>query len=340
MLENATWTGVINNSSAPYINNTLLPLASHCDQDYTPPGNHPSLPNYLWLEAGTNFGLQADVWPATNHFNTADHLVTQLARAGISWRAYEEDIDGLTVPLEDTNNYGVRHDPFVYFDDVSGTNDPHYAYGISHIRPYGEFAPDLTNNAVARYNFITPNLIHDGHNATAPNYDALQQVDTWLASEVPKILQSAPYTNNGALFIIWDEGAADVDGPIGLILLSPLARGGGYGSPIPHTHSSMIRTLQEIFGVHPWLGDAADASDLAELFNTYGFASAVPLPDHTLQMIVNGATPGQTTILQTSINLSDWLDVSTNVATTNQIIFSEPTGTNGAARFYRCRQVP
>jgi hypothetical protein len=339
MFENATWTNVENNSSAPYINNALLPIASYCEQYYTPPGNHPSLPNYLWLEAGTNFGLQADVWPATNHFNSAKHLVTQLAQAGISWRAYEEDISGLNVPLEDTNNYGVRHDPFVYFDDVTGTNNPQNAYGIAHIRPYSEFAPDLTNNTVAQYNFITPNLIHDGHTAIAPAYNSLQQIDDWLASEIPKILQSAAYTNNGAIFITWDEGVYSSDGPIGLILLSPLALGGRFASSIPHTHSSTIRTLQEIFGVQPWLGDAADANDLAELFKVYGFASAIALPDHTLQLTVTGMTPGQTTIMETSSNLFDWVDLTTNLATANQIVFIVQTTATNAARFYRCRQV-
>jgi hypothetical protein len=340
MLENATWTSVENNSSAPYINNTLLPVASFCEQYHTPPGNHPSLPNYLWLEAGTNFGLLADVWPATNHFNTTNHLVTQLVQAGISWRAYEEDISGADVPLQDTNNYGVRLDPFDYFDDVTGTNDPQNAYGIAHIRPYSEFAPDLTNNAVAQYNFITPNLIHDGHTAIAPDYNSLQQVDDWLASEIPKILQSSAYTNNGAIFITWDEGAGSSDGPIGLILLSPLARGGSFSSSIPHTHSSTIRTLQEIFGVQPWLGDAANANDLSELFNLYGFASAIALSDHTFQLTVTGVTPGQTTIMETSSNLSDWVDLGTNLATTNQIVFIDQTTANNAAKYYRCRQVP
>jgi len=45
--------------------------------------------------------------------------------------AYQEDIMPGYVPLANTNNYAVRHNPFVYFDDVTGTNNPHYAYGIA-----------------------------------------------------------------------------------------------------------------------------------------------------------------------------------------------------------------
>ena len=32
-------------------------MSSYCEQYYTPPGFASSLPDYLWLEAGTNFGI-------------------------------------------------------------------------------------------------------------------------------------------------------------------------------------------------------------------------------------------------------------------------------------------
>ena len=41
------------------------------------------------------------------------------------------------------------------------------------------------------------------------------------------ILASSAYQNNGLILITWDEGV-DGDGPIGMIVLSPLAKGGGY----------------------------------------------------------------------------------------------------------------
>jgi hypothetical protein len=68
------------------------------------------------------------------------------------------------------------------------------------------------------------------------------------------------------LFILWDEGDSDSDGPIGLIALSPFAKGHGYSNSIPYTHSSLLRTLQNIFHVGPLLGDAANATDLSDLF--------------------------------------------------------------------------
>ena len=55
---------------------------------------------------------------------------------------------------------------------------------------------------------------------------------------------------------------------IGLIALSPDAKV-GYANEIHYTHSSLLRTLQELFGVTPLLGDAANATDLSDLFTTF-----------------------------------------------------------------------
>src|SRR5262249_44440031 len=71
----------------------------------TPDGNnphiHPSEPNYIWAEAGTNFGVLNDNDPyrvpgGTNQ-NTPLHLSTFLTQAGKTWRSYQEDIDLLQV---------------------------------------------------------------------------------------------------------------------------------------------------------------------------------------------------------------------------------------------------
>jgi len=82
------------------------------------------------------------------------------------------------------------------------------------------------------------------------------------------LISSSAWQNGGALFITWDEGEGG-DGPIGMIVLSPSAKGGGYSNTIRYTHSSTLRTVQEIFGVTPLLGDAANATDLRDLFRAF-----------------------------------------------------------------------
>lgn len=334
-LENHNWSDFKGNTNAPFINGTLLPMASHCEQYYNPTGLHPSEPNYLWLEAGTNFGIFDDNDPSVNHQNTTNHLASQLRDAGISWKTYQEDIAATVVPLTATNGYVPRHNPFVFFDDVTGTNDPNDAYGLAHIRPYAELAGDLTNNSIARYNFISPNLCDDGHDTCAPQENSVQQTDNWLASEVPKILNSTAYSNNGAVFIVWDEGENGSDGPIGLILMSPLARGSGHASGIHYTHSSFLRTMQEIFNVSPWLGDAASATDLSDLFMQLAISSAGMTANGAIVLNISGTLPGSTNFVEASTNLVNWNVISTNYSYSNSFSITDNTATNLNWQFYR-----
>jgi len=57
---------------------------------------HPSEPNYIWSEGGSNFGVLNDNTPygtgGTNQ-NNPNHLVTLLTNAGKTWMSYQEDID-------------------------------------------------------------------------------------------------------------------------------------------------------------------------------------------------------------------------------------------------------
>ena len=266
VMENHNWVDIKGSASAPYINGTLLPLGSHAENYMNPPGLHPSLPNYLWLEAGTNFGIRNDSGPSTNHQSTTSHLVTLLQAAGISWKSYQEDISGTACPLSSTGKYAPKHNPMVYFDDV--TSSP--ASCIEHVRPYTELARDLEVDTVPAYSFITPNLCNDMHDSSGcASGDSIRNGDAWLSREVPKILGSPAFKRDGVLFITFDEGQGSNDGPIGLIVLSRYAKGGGYSNAIRYTHSSLLRTVQHIFKVTPLLGDAANAIDLGDLFTDW-----------------------------------------------------------------------
>ncbi len=262
LMENHNWSSIKGSVDAPYINNTLLPMASYCDQYYNPPGIHPSEPNYLWLEAGTNFGVLNDNPPSSNQQTTTSHFATQLKNANISWKTYQEGITGTTCPTTDSALYYVKHNPFAFFTDVTNSTPGCVAV----MRPFTELVTDLGNNSLARYNFITPNICNDMHDSCAPTNNPVKQGDNWLSQNLPAILNSAAYQNNGLVIITWDEGEGGSDGPIGTIVLSPLAKGGGYHSSVRYTHSAILRTLQKTFGVTPLLGGAANAPDLSDLF--------------------------------------------------------------------------
>ncbi len=320
LMENHNWSTIKGSNDAPYINNTLLPIASYTDAYYNPPGIHPSEPNYLWLEAGTGFGITNDKLPAINHQSTTAHFVTLLKNAGVTWKTYQENITGTTCPTADAYPYAPKHNPFVFFDDVIN------AGCTVTMRPFTELAGDLTNHTTAHYNFITPNLINDMHDSAAPLNNPVKQGDTWLSQNVPAILNSTAYQNNGLVLITWDEGTSG-DGPIGMIVLSPLAKGGGHHNAIRYTHSSTLRTLQKIFNVGPLLGGAATAIDLSDLF----VLNAIPNADS--QIVVTSVTQTPTTVTitwQSQPGLAYRVQWKDNlIGATWQSITPDKTGTGG-----------
>src|SRR5437899_2751420 len=67
MMENTDWPTLKRCTNAPFITNVLLPMGSHCESYNNLPDLHPSLPNYIWIEAGTNFDIFDDYDPGVNH---------------------------------------------------------------------------------------------------------------------------------------------------------------------------------------------------------------------------------------------------------------------------------
>ncbi len=309
-------------------------MASYCNQFYSPHALHPSEANYLWLLTGTNFGIRDDNLPSANHQNTTNTLFHLLDQAGLSWRTYQENISGTNIPDTNVGEYVARHNPFVFFDEVR-TN---LAYCTNHVRPYTELAGDLTNNTVARFNFLTPNFTNDMHAAASGGGvgQEIMQGDHWLSREMPKILASAAYSNGGALFISWDESTDGYDGPFGMIVLSPRAKGGGYSNNLFYTHSATLRTLQNIFGVRPYLGDAIYSNDLGDLFKTLQISSARWLPDG-FSLTVTNVTPGKTNFTQFSPDLAgaNWTTIQTNVPTVPWQTITDSPASDSPARFYR-----
>ena len=108
----------------------------------------------------------------------------------------------------------------------------------------------------------------------------IKQGDNFLSIVVPEIMASQAYRNKGAIILWWDESEADAPGDngddlnhtVGEIVISPLAHqnvgGLPFASSVALTHSSDLRTMQEIFNVTKpfFLGDAVHANDLSSLF--------------------------------------------------------------------------
>lgn len=273
VFENHDWSTIKGSPAAPYLNSLLIrPDAVYASNYHNLDPRlgtlHPSEPGYVWLEAATNtfpdHTFTTDNPPsAANSTDSPDHLTALLEQKGLTWRSDQEDISGTSCPLSATGDYAPKHNPMVFFQDVTNNNKPASATCINHIRPFSELSTDLAQNDVANYNFITPNLIHDMHDGT------IAQADTWLQENLPTILNSPVYQNGSSVvFLTWDEGGTGND-PIGMIILSPKTRGHGYTNSHLYDHSAYVKTIANIFGL-PRIGHAADPTtrDLSDFFST------------------------------------------------------------------------
>jgi hypothetical protein len=334
------------NSAAPYLDSLMTPNNPNSVQSSyatayfnVAPGIHPSEPNYIWQEGGSNFGVLNDSDPyANNGANNQPASTPSLsgllqARYGTAgWRSYQEDIDlatsngqitstvmpqsQWTVPLSSqsgtsalyTNpyngshqyNFAAKHDGQLFYAATNGGNITTSANPLSqYYSPLQQLQTDLTNNTLAKYNLITPNQYNDMHSSLNTSFtyhgvtyqagtdqQAIAIGDNFLSIIVPQIMASQAYQNNGAIVIWFDEteGGDSSSFTLPEIVLSPLAKGNAYDSTLRYTHSSDLKTLEELFGVYgsgnSFLGDAntAGPNDLSDLFVAGAIPAAVPEP--------------------------------------------------------------
>lgn len=260
-----------NTRSAPYINNTLLPMYGRATNFLDRLPSLPSEPHYIWMEAGTNAfsdrTFTNDNNPSsTNSTGSTAHLSTQIVAAGSTWLAYQEGINSTSgaCPIATSGNYAPKHDPFIFFRDVSGSPPSKTnAFCAAHHKPLTALATDMANNTVAAYNFITPNQCHDMHsNSCAGSSDPIRQGDTWLSQNVPAII-SYLNTHQGALFIVWDEPEGST-GMIPLIVVGPHVKR-NFVSTVRYTHGSLVKSVEAILQL-PVLSKVSADNTFADFF--------------------------------------------------------------------------
>ena len=267
-LENHAATAIYGSASAPYINGVLLPRYARAAKFSDELPNLPSEPHYVWMEAGTNAFADkvftADAAPsASNSTASTAHLVAQIARAGgaLDWMSYQEGLSpSQPCPLSAAGFYTPAHDPFVFFQDVTGSppsaTNPLCA---AHHRPLTALAADLSSGAVASYAFISPDLCHDMHGAPGcPGQDTVRAGDDWLAANLPPLIAFVG-AHGGVIFIAWDEG-----GTLPFLAIGPHVKA-GYQNAIHYDHGSIVKSVERMLGL-PILDTVAGASDLADLF--------------------------------------------------------------------------
>jgi hypothetical protein len=254
VMENAEYGEVIGSSSAPYIN-SLARRYGLATAGYAI--THPSLPNYIALTSGTTGGIESDCTSCTVH---AVNIVDQLEAAGISWKAYMEDMPQACFGGATSAGYAKKHNPFAYYPDI--TQNP---ARCSHLVGFAALARNLRNGHLPSYSWISPNLCDDGHDC------ALRTADRFLADTVPALLRElGPH---GVLILTWDEGTSERGccgaargGRVATIVAGPDVRHGARESQ-PLDHYGTLGTVERAFGLPALAGAAAPgAGSLDPLF--------------------------------------------------------------------------
>jgi hypothetical protein len=184
--------------------------------------------------------------------------------------SYQEGIDGTSgaCPIQASGYYQPKHDPFIFFRDVSGSPPAKSNAGCAaHHKEYGKLADDLKNQAVANYNFITPNQCHDMHGQSGcPNSNTIKAGDDWLRQNLPALITFSD-AHDGVIFIVWDEGESSQQIPFLAIGARVKSH---YVSAVEYDHSSLVKTVETIFEL-PVLSKVSAAHDFADLFNAGQF---------------------------------------------------------------------
>jgi len=280
-MENTSSDTLLNSTNTPFIHELIADGAYGTNYHGV---EHPSLPNYIEMVSGAiedNGPLDCDCLPTGDTCDTLScnflshncgcpqshaNLVDELDDAGVTWRAYAESM-GRACNLTSTSPYAAKHVPFLYFPSLTNETARCEDRVVDYI---GNFAAEFTTDDGPRtFSYIVPNLTHDMHDPVLAGPNNLANGNGWLATEMPRILDSTAFTDKGLLIVVWDEddlsGTIHADDPIPFILRSPLANQGGFTTDTHYDHDDLLALFADALGVaRP--GASANATPLTDFF--------------------------------------------------------------------------
>lgn len=190
MMENKNFSEVIGQSNQPFTN-SLANNYGLATQSYA--CCHPSLPNYLDIVSGQAPANSTDDADPSAHTYSFPTLNTQLHAAGISERAYAENLNGNG--SVSSGSYAAKHFPWVYF--------PASTMPIANST---SLVGDLNGSSPPSFVWYTPNLTNDEHDGS------VQQGDAFLRGFIPSVQSTAWYRQGGQVIVTWDEADSDNSG--------------------------------------------------------------------------------------------------------------------------------
>jgi hypothetical protein len=236
---------------------------------------HPSYPNYLAMVAGTDYDIhrrgrlladnQVNLPNDAAHHSIADRLVA----AGLDFKQYAEELPDETCPWDFSSqhvsdkrgNYTRRHVPFLSFREVQQKWCDRVVR-VDSSKSDNYFVQDARKGLVA-YSFYSPNMNHDGHDTSARVAGAW--VKKFLDDTFPEKLRQ------GTLVVVtFDESGGNADNRIYTLLLGDMVKPANQQDPKalakPYTHYSVLRTIEDNFGLEPLTANDRNASPITDIW--------------------------------------------------------------------------
>ncbi|CAN5299864.1 alkaline phosphatase family protein [soil metagenome] len=218
--------------------------------------SHPSEPNYLALTSGaTHVTSNSTSCLGLNVTNIADGL----EGAGLDWRCYNEGMGADPCAL--TGNYVIKHNFMINYSNVASSparTAKVKGFNSTTQSTYSELLGPNPPTVV----FVAPDLCHDGHDcgvATFSSWLSGANGDTFFQD-----LLGSKYYTEGAIFVAFDEDEY-LTNHVYCVGVSALGKT-AYKDAATYTHYSMLRTIEDNFGLATMTANDAAAANMLGAF--------------------------------------------------------------------------
>jgi hypothetical protein len=290
--ENTTYSH-LNSTNAPYLMGDLRPRSAWLTRYRA--ATHWSQANYIALTSGRFTQCEQRDYGALchDHVNNIYHQLDVTHQTWTTWleggTAKCDTGSGSTCPPQGPcplTGFYTTGNPPINYANIEGDGGIWSAASKSHEclqndiyagpedAPMGHFNDALASGEVSAFNLVLPNGCEDGEGNCKPTNNRYRQFDDFLAREVPKIEASPAFGSDGVIVITYDEdqrkdGLAKKHGfgsggPVVCAIQSPLVRPGEYAGT--YYHYSLLRTLEDGFGLHHYVGHADDVNPISEIW--------------------------------------------------------------------------
>ncbi len=308
ILENRSYTQIVGNPQAPYINTLLADIhTARLTQSFAL--IHPSQPNYLMLYAGDPQGVNNNFLPSSLPLTTPN-LGASLLQSGKTFTGYSEDLPYAGYTGELSGGYARKHNPWVNWQ-ASLTN----GIPTSSNSPFSDFPSDY--NLLPSVCIIVPNQNNDMHDGS------IAAGDMWIQNHLDAYVQWCKVHNS--LFILtFDEDDGSSNNHILTLLTGANINGGSFNQPV--THYNVLRTVETLYQL-PYAGASNDSSAIQGIW-------LMSLPVHLIEF--NGAALEKQVLLhwvtseeyhskefiieRSSDNGQSWLKVGVMAAAVNHVL--------------------